>query len=197
VEERMVQVGSLEILLPDFATGESVVVDEPGLTSLVVVLGPAVLSVWHADGQLDRREPFLARLHHERRPMVLGRIRFDMIDMHGTTPTFTEYTAGVTDLFGGFVCVAWGYRVAPSDKEVIETLIDAMVQGMIVRRQRSLGPGLLKHGWLGKTPLPPHRIQERDPAVHDRRQSPGGSCGDRTSGGSGSWVEQPELPRSR
>lgn len=149
---RLVNVGPLEILLPEFATNESVVVEESGLTSLVVVLGPAVLTVWHGD-RLDQREPFLARMlasirprHHERAQIVLGGASFDAFKMFDAG-VFSEYTAAAADLFGDFVCVAWGYKVVPQDKEDIDSLIDKMVESMVVRRPLSLPPDALR-AWM-------------------------------------------------
>ena len=59
--ERLVKVGEIEVQLPEFATGETVSMDG-NFHSLVVGLGPAIVSIWYADGHLTEREPFLARV---------------------------------------------------------------------------------------------------------------------------------------
>jgi hypothetical protein len=155
MESRLVNIGPLEILLPEFAMNESVVVEDSGLTSLVVVLGPAVLTVWHGEGRLDDREPFLARIlaslrprRHERSPLVLGGMDFDAFKMFDAV-NFSEFTAAAADFFGDFVCVAWGYKDVPPNKEDLDHLIDKMVEGMVVRRPLSLPPDALQ-AWMAQ-----------------------------------------------
>jgi hypothetical protein len=147
MEQHLVRVGPLEVLLPDFATQESVKQEADGLTSLVVVLGPAVLTLWHADDRLELRDSFLQRLlqrlkpmKHEAKGFTLGGCRFDGFEMHGAAGFGDEsqVIAGSADFFGDFVCLMRTVRGATPETGAIDRLIDTMVQGMIVRRQRTL-----------------------------------------------------------
>jgi hypothetical protein len=158
--EHLVDVGPLQVLLPPFATKESVEKEATGLTSLVVVLGPMVLTLWHADDRLDNREPFLARImaqsrpeRHERTTFVLGGCRFDGVRMMGCArfgPT-SDMLVGTADFFGDFVALSRLYRAIPSDAESVDALLDSIVQGIVVRRQRTLSPDRLR-AWMGRQP---------------------------------------------
>jgi hypothetical protein len=152
----MVRVGALDVLLPDFAVGDSVTSDGKGKSTLVVVLGPIVLTVWYAEGRLEHTEQFVNTLlkklgpkDHERKPTILGGTRFERLAMRDAAETYAEYNAAFTDLFGDFVCVAWGYKEVPQppDKEAIEMLVNSMVQGIVVRRQANVPPDAIA-AWM-------------------------------------------------
>jgi hypothetical protein len=57
--------------------------------------------------------------------------------------------AGTADFFGDFVCLMRTLRGAPPVAGSIDRLIDSMVQGMIVRRQRTLSPERLA-AWMAR-----------------------------------------------
>jgi hypothetical protein len=147
MEQHLVRVGPLEVLLPDFATEESVKQEADGLTSLVVVLGPAVLTLWHADDRLEHRDAFLQQLlqrlkpkRHQEKGFTLGGCRFEGFEGEAAAGfgEDSHVITGTADFFGDFVCLMRTLRGAPPQAGAIDGLIDSMVQGMIVRRQRTL-----------------------------------------------------------
>jgi hypothetical protein len=143
----LVRVGPLEVLVPDFGTNESVQQDANGLTSLVVVLGPVVLTLWHADNRLEHKEPFLQQvlqslkpMRHEAKSFTFGGCKFEGFAIDGAAGFGEEshMIVGTADFFGDFVGLMRTVRGAPPEAGAFDRLIDSMVQGMIVRRQQTL-----------------------------------------------------------